>query len=189
MKLLSSRYRIFALLIIAISTAAPPTVTADNYNRKPRLFTVTVPGLTRELKEFDIPIQYGEGKTRPIAQSDTWRIYGGSEFDQRPSRHHPILVELHGEVGPMRKLVVKVMVQYFENARGKWQPMFLLNQEPLIVPTPQGWKPLFDTRESPEIIGVLNRDLPNPQGYRPYVDFKIQRGKIIIDSWNVKKSY
>lgn len=188
MNSLSSR-RIFALLIMAISVMAPVTAAADNYNRDPHLFTLTVPGLSREPKEFDIPIKYGEGKSQPIAQSDTWRIYGGSKFDERPSSHHPILVELHGKVGPVRKLVARVMVQYFENADGRWQPLFLLSQEPLMVPTPQGWKPLFDTRESPEILGILNRDLPNAQGYRPYVDFKVQRGKIIIDSWNVKTTY
>ena len=180
-------FRVFLPLVLALFL--PGAVNADNYNLKPRLFAVTVPGLTTEPREFDIPIQYGEGKSSPIAQSDTWRIHGGTVFDQQPSSRRPILVELHGKVGPVRKLVAKVMVQYQQNTEGKWQPLYQFDQEPLMVKTPQGWQPLFDSRESPEILGVINRDFPNAAGYRSYIDFKIQRGKIIIDSWNVKTTY
>ena len=175
--------------MFAFSVVVPLTAAADNYNREPHLFTVTVPGLTKEPKEFDVPIKTGEGKSQPIAESDTWRIYGGTQLYKQPSNLRPTIVELHGKVGEERKLMARVVVQYFKNADGKWQPMFLLSQEPLMVRTPSGWKPLFDAPESPEILGIQNRDLPNPEGYRPYIDFKAQRGKISIDSWNVKSTY
>lgn len=176
--------RLLALLLVFFT---PGLATADNYNVTPRLFAVTVPGLTTENNEFDIPIQFGTGKTTPIAQSDTWRVYGGTEMDQAPSSRRPILVELHGSVDKVRKLIARVMVRYYQNENGKWQPLYQLNQEPLVIKTPQGWKPLYDSRESPEILGVMNRKLPNSAGYRPYIDFKVQRGKVSIDAWHVKQ--
>jgi hypothetical protein len=175
---------LFALALFLSSIA---TGVADNYNRPPSLFTVSVPTTPTGPGEFDIPIKFGAGKTRPIALSDTWRVHGGTDFEQQPPSRHPVMVELHGTVGKIRKLIARVMVRYYRNETGRWQPLYLLNQEPLMVPTPEGWQPLFDTRESPEILGLLNRDLPNPAGYRPSIDFKVQRGKVSIDSWVVKE--
>lgn len=175
-----------AILTLLLLAGLGP-IQADNYNRPPRLFTLTVPGLQTDPSGIDIPIQFGDGKTTPIAQSDAWRIFDGSLMEQRPKNLNPIMVELHGTVGKVRKIIARVMVRYYQDERGLWQPLYQLNQEPLMVKTPQGWRPLFDTRESPEVLGVMNRGHPNPAGYRPSIDFKVQRGKVSIDSWVIKQ--
>lgn len=181
---------LFFLLIVFSTTIQSASAEEDqNFNIPTRIFAITVPGLKTEPNRIDIPVKLGAGKSQPIAISNQWKIYGGTTLSTRPMSLKPIIVELHGTVGPLRKLIARVVVQYYPvNSSGSvgWKPMYQLNQEPLMIKTATGWKPLFDTRDSPEILGVLNRKHPNSAGYRPNIVFKLFKGKASIDSWDIR---
>ena len=179
----------FLLLLFGTSTLLKTALAQEgsNFNIPHRLFAVTVPGVKAGVGRIDIPMKTGKGKARPIANSDQWRIYGGTVLSSAPRSTKPIVVELYGTASTGRKLITRVLVRYYQTEKGI-QPLYQLNQEPLMIKTPSGWKPLFDSVDSPEILGVMNRELPNSAGYRPTIDFKVfNKAKISIDSWNVLK--
>lgn len=161
-------------------------VAADNYNLADRLFAVTAPGLKTVRNHFEVPVKSGKGQVKPLAISGTWRIYGGTVLPSKPRAQRPILVELSGTVGKQRKLIARVLVRYYPTKRG-WQPMYQMKLEPVMVKTPSGWQPLFDSPDSPELLDITNRQQhPTPAGYRPYLDFRMYRSKVSIDSWVIK---
>lgn len=187
------KYTVLALLVVSLfgaSTIPDPASAQEgtNFNLPQRLFAVTVSGSETDTGHIDIPIKTGKGKAMPIAKSDHWKIYGGTLLESSPPYpHKPLTVELYGETGTGHKLITRVMVRYYKTENG-WQPLYQLNQEPLMVKTSSGWKPLFGSPESPEILGVMNRELPNSAGYRPTIDFKVfNKARISIDSWDVKR--
>ncbi|MGW8248767.1 MAG: hypothetical protein ACWGOV_11750 [Acidiferrobacterales bacterium] len=163
------------------------TVNADNYNLPDRIMAVTVPNLQADRDHFDIPLSKTKGQVAPLALSGTWRIFGGTVLTKPPASLEPVLVELHGMVGTDRKLIVRVWVRYYPTNKG-WQPLYKLSQEPVVIKTPGGWKPLFDSPVSPELVDILNlQQHPTPAGYRAWLDFKMYRNKVSIDSWVFKK--
>ena len=163
------------------------TANADNYNLPDRIMAVTVPNLRATRDHFDILVNTKQGQVAPLAQSGTWRVFGGTVLNKAPASLEPKLVELHGTVGTERKLIVRIWVRYYQTGNG-WQPMYKLSQEPVVIKTPGGWKPLLDSPVSPELVDVLNwQQHPTPAGYRPSIDFKMYRNKVSIDSWVVKK--
>jgi len=162
------------------------TAHADNYNLPDRLMAVTVPNLQANRDHFDIPLNTTQGQVAPLALSGTWRVFGGTVLGRPPASSEPVLVELHGTVGTDRKLIVRIWVRYYQTRSG-WQPMYKLSQEPVVIKTPGGWKPLFDSPVSPELVDILNwQQHPNPAGFRPYLDFRMYRSKVSIDSWEIK---
>jgi len=171
-----------SLILLSVGTAS-----ADNYNLPDRIMAVTVPNLQADRDHFDIPLLAAKGQVTPLAQSGTWRVFGGTVLSKPPASMEPVLVELHGTVGTDRKLIVRVWVRYYQTNKG-WQPMYKLSQEPVVIKTPGGWKPLFDSPVSPELVEVLNwKQHPTPAGYRTWLDFKMYRSKVSIDSWVFKK--
>ncbi len=181
-------YRTLFLLLAVSSLALQAAQAEDNYNIPSRVFAVTVPGLTTEPGRINIPIPPGVGKASPIAKSGVWRIYGGTILEQ-PLSSKPFTVELWGTAGSSYKLIVRVVVKYFattNNGSQGWQPMYQLSQEPVMIRTPSGWKPLMDSTESPEIFDVTNRQEHSLEGYRRYLDIKAYQRAVSIDSWKVK---
>lgn len=171
-----------SLILLSVGVAK-----ADNYNLPDRLMAVTVPNLQANRDHFDIPVNTKQGQVAPLALSGTWRVFGGTVLSKPPASSEPVLVELHGTVGTDRKLIVRVWVRYYQTRAG-WQPMYKLSQEPVVIKTPGGWKPLFESPVSPELVDVLNwQQHPNPAGYRAWLDFKMYRSKVSIDSWVLKK--
>jgi len=186
MKHISKRIRLLlfgglSLFLLSISTAH-----ADNYNLPNRILAVTVPNLRADRDHFDIPLNVKKGQVAPLAQSGTWRVFGGTILSTPPASQEPVLVELHGMVGTERKLIVRIWVRYYQTANG-WQPLYKLSQEPVVIKTPGGWKPLFDSPVSPELVDVLNwQQHPTAAGYRTALDFKMYRSTVSIDSWEIK---
>jgi len=178
--------RLGNFFLLLFMFAAATNAAANNYNLPDRYLAVTVPGLQADPDHFDIQTSSLKGQVPPLALSGTWRIFGGTVLTKPPSTLDPRLIELHGLVGTDRKLIVRVWVRYYQTTSG-WQPMYKLDQEPVMIPTPGGWKPLFDSPVSPEVVEVLNwQQHPNPDGFRSYIDFKLYRSKVSIDSWQVK---
>jgi hypothetical protein len=174
----------FSFILLSAGTA-----NADNYNLPDRIMAVTVPNLQASRDHFDIPLDTAtaKGQVEPLALSGIWRIFGGTVLTKPPASLEPVLVELHGMVGTDRKLIVRVWVRYYQTNKG-WQPLYKLSQEPVVIKTPGGWKPLFDSPVSPELVDILNlQQHPTPAGYRAWLDFKMYRSKVSIDSWVFKK--
>jgi len=179
--------RLLVPILITLALLQAGTARADNYNLPDRIMAVTVPNLQATRDHFDIPLDTAKGQVAPLALSGTWRIFGGTILTGPPASLEPVLVELHGMVGTDRKLIVRVWVRYYQTNKG-WQPLYKLSQEPVVIKTPGGWKPLFDSPVSPELVDILNRQQhPTPAGYRAWLDFKMYRSKVSIDSWVFKK--
>jgi hypothetical protein len=170
-----------SIILLSVGTAH-----ADNYNLPNRLMAVTVPNLRADRDHFDIPVNTKQEQVAPLAQSGTWRVFGGTVLSKPPVSLEPVLVELHGTVGTQRKLIVRIWVRYYQTSNG-WQPMYKLSQEPVVIKTPGGWKPLLESPVSPELVDILNwQQHPTAAGYRSSIDFKMYRSKVSIDSWVVK---
>ena len=186
MNFISKRINLLAVACLSLLLLSVGTVDADNYNLPDRILAVTVPNLQAERDHFDIPLNVQKGQVAPLAQSGTWRVFGGTVLSTPPASLEPVLVELHGMVGTDRKLIVRIWVRYFPTTLG-WQPLYKLSQEPVVIKTPGGWKPLFDSPVSPELVDVLNwQQHPTPDGYRAWIDFRMYRSKVSIDSWEIK---
>jgi len=186
MNTISKRIHLLAVACLSLLLLSVSTVHADNYKPPKRILAVTVPNLQAERDHFDIPLNVQKGRVAPLAQSGTWRVFGGSVLGQPPASLEPVLVELHGMVGTDRKLIVRIWVRYYQTTNG-WQPLYKLSQEPVVIKTPGGWKPLLDSPVSPELVDLLNwQQHPTPAGYRTSLDFKMYRSEVSIDSWEIK---
>lgn len=180
--------RLFLLLLIPLSV---PAAYAEEESQgtvlnPPRLMAVTVPGLRRSPDHFNIPVKTGPGKTQPFAKSGRWAFFGGTVLSQKPQTTGPILIELYGIADTGRKLMARVVMKYYPVAGNRWQPLYQLNQEPIMIKQGNQWVPLFDSQDSPEMLAILNKTLPNGEGYYPYLDVQFYKGPVIIDSWVVK---
>ena len=186
MKYISKRIHLLVIGWLALLLLPIGTANADNYNLPDRIMAVTVPNLQADRDHFDIPPGVEKGQVAPLVLSGTWRVFGGTVLSKPPASLEPVLVELHGMVGTDRKLIVRIWVRYYQTAKG-WQPFYKLSQEPVVIKTPGGWKPLFDSPVSPELVDVLNwQQHPTPDGYRAWIDFRMYRSKVSIDSWEIK---
>ena len=186
MKYISKRIHLLVIGWLSLLLLPIGTANADNYNLPDRIMAVTVPNLQADRDHFDIPPGVEKGQVAPLVLSGTWRVFGGTVLSKPPASLEPVLVELHGMVGTDRKLIVRIWVRYYQTANG-WQPLYKLSQEPVVIKTPGGWKPLFDSPVSPELVDVLNwQQHPTPDGYRAWIDFRMYRSKVSIDSWEIK---
>jgi hypothetical protein len=179
---------LFLLLLMPLSLHAAQAEEASQgfVLDPPRLMAVTVPGLQRSPDHFDVPVKMGAGNTEPFARSGRWAFFGGTVLTQKPQNIGPLLIELYGKAETGRKLMARVVLKYFPLTGNRWQPMYQLNQEPIMIKQGNQWVPLFDSQDSPEMLAILNKTLPNGEGYYPFLDVQFYKGPVILDSWIVK---
>jgi hypothetical protein len=182
-----SRWLYLLLLIPMLVQTARAEEEAEGSNiNPPRLMAVTVPGLQQSPDHFDIPLQLGPGNGLALAISGRWTFYGGTILSQRPRIIGPLRIDLYGPTNAGRKLMARVLLKYYPLGGNRWQPMYQLDQEPVMIKSGDRWVPLFDSPESPEMLAVLNKTLPNGEGYYPFLDVQLYKGPVTIDSWVVK---
>lgn len=182
----SRRFFLLLLTTLCLQTVHAEEESQGYVLNPPRLMAVTVPGLRRTPDHFDIPVKAGPGKTQPFAKSGRWAFFGGTVLTQKPNFVGPMLIELYGQADTGRKLMARVVLKYFPLSGNRWQPMYQLNQEPIMIKQGNQWVPLFDSQDSPEMLAILNKALPNGEGYFPFLDVQFYKGPVILDSWIVK---
>lgn len=111
-----------------------------------------------------------------------WVLQGGetvTDARQPPDR----VIELYTENS--RSLLCRIGVRYFADAKG-WRPRLQLIDEPPVVATPDGWRPVVLPSGTPLVIAQTGGDLPNSQGYKATIRFGLVGSPVAIDAWQVR---
>ena len=170
--------RLFVLVVAILLSAAwwPSTATAavtlavlrpDSGDAKP---------VAIEVKQ-DIVLAPFAGK--PHAG---WVLQGGKTVND--SRRPPDrIIELY--TGNGQSVLCRVAVRYFADG-ADWRPRLQLIDEPAVVATPDGWRPVALPSGAALVIAQTGGDLPNSQGYKATIRFGLVGSPVAIDAWQVR---
>lgn len=111
-----------------------------------------------------------------------WVLQGGKTVTD--SRRPPDrVIDLYTANG--RNLLCRVGVRFFADGDG-WRPRLQLIDEPAVVATPDGWRPVALPSGAALVIAQTGGDLPNSQGYKTTIRFGLVGSPVAIDAWQVR---
>ncbi|MFP5349429.1 MAG: hypothetical protein ACLGHO_06260 [Gammaproteobacteria bacterium] len=94
------------------------------------------------------------------------------------------IVELYSGDQNSATVLCRIAVRYYPQAN-RWQPLLQLVDEPAVVRTPDGWRPVMLATGAPLLIAQTSNDAPNSEGFRQTLQFGLTSGAVSIDAWRV----
>ena len=108
----------------------------------------------------------------------------GYQFSSYKRPRGTIKVKLYTDEGANRRLLCAIGVRYFRNAEGKWQPLYRLDPDTIIVFRGNAWAPLNPAAaDESNLLFLTNTRSPNGQGFHEYLELESSEGPVTINSW------
>lgn len=185
------RYSPSLLLFVACSIWAN-VVAANEYNEeefgKPTLLIISHPDADEDEEGRRVRAMVSIVKpNKPLPAQTSWRILPGTLY---PVNKHPrgeAKVKLYTGEGVHRQLICSIKVKYFRNRQNRWQPLYQLDPDTIIIFRGSVWAPLNPVADEHNVTFLTNQRMPNGQGYYPYLDIESIRGPLTVNSWIVGK--
>ena len=172
-----------AVLSISVSLAEEPTYNQEGFGL-PALMVITHPGAGPDEEGRRVRPLVGIVKPKePLGPREKWRIVPGTLFDPGVRITGSAKVKLYTDEGANRRLLCVINVRYFRNREGKWQPLYKLDSDSLIIFRGNAWAPLNPVADEHNLFFLSNTYAPNGQGYYPYLDLTSSVGPVTINSW------